>query len=89
MLMSAAYATVMGVLTQLISADTLVISDALNHNCIIKRDTLSPAGRHRDLCSCGYAGPGYAPRHQHRSGQTGMCCDRWYFQYAGGLRTPG
>ena len=35
MLMSAAYATVMGVLTQLISPDTLVISDALNHNCII------------------------------------------------------
>jgi glycine C-acetyltransferase len=35
MLMSAAYATVMGVLTQLITADTLVISDALNHNCII------------------------------------------------------
>lgn len=35
MLMSAAYATVMGVLPQLVSADTLVISDALNHNCII------------------------------------------------------
>lgn len=35
MVMSAAYATVMGVLPQLVTADTLVISDALNHNCII------------------------------------------------------
>jgi glycine C-acetyltransferase len=35
MLMSAAYATVMGVLPQLISERTAVISDALNHNCII------------------------------------------------------
>ncbi|HIJ78784.1 MAG: aminotransferase class I/II-fold pyridoxal phosphate-dependent enzyme [Desulfobulbaceae bacterium] len=33
--MSAAYATVMGVLPQLITDNTLVISDALNHNCII------------------------------------------------------
>ena len=35
MIMSAAYATVIGVLPQLISGDTLVVSDALNHNCII------------------------------------------------------
>lgn len=35
MLMSSAYATVMGVLPQLISDRTVVISDALNHNCII------------------------------------------------------
>ena len=35
MIMSAAYATVMGVLSQLITDNTLVISDALNHNCII------------------------------------------------------
>ncbi|MBU1418970.1 MAG: aminotransferase class I/II-fold pyridoxal phosphate-dependent enzyme [Proteobacteria bacterium] len=33
--MSAAYATVMGVLPQLITDNTLIISDALNHNCII------------------------------------------------------
>jgi glycine C-acetyltransferase len=35
MLMSSAYATVMGVLPQLISERTVAISDALNHNCII------------------------------------------------------
>lgn len=35
MIMSAAYATVIGVLPQFITEDTLVISDALNHNCII------------------------------------------------------
>ncbi len=35
LLMSAAYATVMGVLPQFIDSDTLVVSDALNHNCII------------------------------------------------------
>lgn len=35
MIMSAAYATVMGVLPQLINEDTLIVSDALNHNCII------------------------------------------------------
>ena len=35
MIMSAAYATVIGVLPQLITRDTLVVSDALNHNCII------------------------------------------------------
>lgn len=35
MLMSAAYATMIGVLPQLITAQTLVVSDALNHNCII------------------------------------------------------
>jgi len=35
LIMSAAYATVMGVLPQLIGERTVVISDALNHNCII------------------------------------------------------
>jgi glycine C-acetyltransferase len=35
MIMSAAYATMMGVLPQFISDETLVVSDALNHNCII------------------------------------------------------
>ncbi|OQW40078.1 MAG: 7-keto-8-aminopelargonate synthetase [Proteobacteria bacterium SG_bin4] len=35
MLFSAAYATMVGVLPQLISEQTLVVSDALNHNCII------------------------------------------------------
>ena len=41
LIMSAAYATVMGVLPQFISEDTLVISDALNHNCIINAIRLS------------------------------------------------
>lgn len=35
MIFSAAYATVLGVLPQLISDDTIILSDALNHNCII------------------------------------------------------
>ena len=35
MVMSAAYATVMGVLPQFITRETLIVSDALNHNCII------------------------------------------------------
>lgn len=41
MLVSAAYATVMGVLPQLITEQTLVISDALNHNSIINAVRLS------------------------------------------------
>jgi len=41
MLFSAAYATMMGVLPQFISQDTLVVSDALNHNCIINAIRLS------------------------------------------------
>ena len=35
MIFSAAYAAVMGVLPSIISKDTIVISDELNHNCII------------------------------------------------------
>jgi len=35
MLFSAAYAAVMGVLPQLVTDKTIVLSDALNHNCII------------------------------------------------------
>jgi len=41
MIFSSAYATVMGVLAPLISKDTVVISDALNHNCIINAMRLS------------------------------------------------
>lgn len=44
MIMSSAYATVMGVLPQFINENTLVISDALNHNCIINAIRLSGAG---------------------------------------------
>ena len=35
MLFSSAYATMMGVLPQFVSEDTLIVSDALNHSCII------------------------------------------------------
>ncbi|MGR8934873.1 MAG: aminotransferase class I/II-fold pyridoxal phosphate-dependent enzyme [Gammaproteobacteria bacterium] len=54
MLFSAAYATMLGVLPQFISDATLVVSDALNHNCIINAIRLShPAGKevyaHNDL----------------------------------------
>ncbi|MEA1965475.1 MAG: aminotransferase class I/II-fold pyridoxal phosphate-dependent enzyme [Candidatus Aerophobetes bacterium] len=41
MIFSSAYATVMGILSPLISKDTMVISDALNHNCIINALRLS------------------------------------------------
>lgn len=41
MIFSAAYSAVMGVLPQLITEETVVISDALNHNCIINAIRLS------------------------------------------------
>jgi len=47
MLFSSAYATVMGVLPPLITDKTAVISDALNHNCIINAIALArPAAKH-------------------------------------------
>ena len=47
MLFSSAYATVMGVLPPLITDKTAVISDALNHNCIINAIALArPAEKH-------------------------------------------
>jgi len=47
MIFSSAYATVMGVLTTLIDKETAVISDALNHNCIINAMRLSrPKEKH-------------------------------------------
>jgi len=46
MIFSSAYSTVMGIVTLLISNDTIVISDELNHNCIINAIRLSrPAGK--------------------------------------------
>ncbi|SEM25588.1 glycine C-acetyltransferase [Syntrophus gentianae] len=46
MIFSAAYATVMGVVPQLITPETLVVSDALNHNSIINALRLAqPAAR--------------------------------------------
>ena len=41
MIFSSAYATVMGILPPLISSDTIVLSDELNHNCIINAIRLS------------------------------------------------
>jgi len=47
MVFSSAYATMMGVLPALITADTAVISDELNHNCIINAIRLArPRERH-------------------------------------------
>src|SRR5262249_9700265 len=47
MLFSSAYATIMGSLPPLIHDRTAVISDALNHNCIINAIALSrPAEKH-------------------------------------------
>jgi glycine C-acetyltransferase len=44
MVFSSAYATTMGVLPALITAETAVISDALNHNCIINAMRLARPG---------------------------------------------
>ena len=54
MIFSSAYAAVMGTLSPLISKETVVISDALNHNCIIHAIRLSrPAAKgiydHNDM----------------------------------------
>ncbi len=54
MIMSSAYATTIGVLVPLISAETAVVSDALNHNCIINairlaRPKLKSVYAHLDL----------------------------------------
>ena len=47
MLFSSAYATVMGVLPPLVTPDTAIISDELNHNCIINAIRLArPRERH-------------------------------------------
>jgi glycine C-acetyltransferase len=47
MIYSSAYATVMGILPPLISPETAVISDELNHNCIINAIRLArPAQKH-------------------------------------------
>jgi glycine C-acetyltransferase len=47
MIFSSAYATVMGTLVPLITPETAVISDALNHNCIINAVRLgSPKEKH-------------------------------------------
>jgi glycine C-acetyltransferase len=43
MIFSSAYATVMGVLPSLVTPETVVVSDALNHNCIINAIRLSGA----------------------------------------------
>ncbi|WP_374087622.1 aminotransferase class I/II-fold pyridoxal phosphate-dependent enzyme [Methylomicrobium lacus] len=56
MLFSAAYATMLGVLPLLIAEDTLVVSDALNHNCIINAIRLAQPVRkevfaHGDLAA--------------------------------------
>jgi len=46
MIFSSAYSAIMGILTPLISGDTMIISDELNHNCIINAIRLSrPAGK--------------------------------------------
>ena len=54
MIFSAAYAAVMGILPPLITDKTIVISDALNHNCIINAIRLARPGdkgiyRHLDM----------------------------------------
>ena len=47
MIFSSAYATMMGLLPPLVDADTAVISDALNHNCIINAIRLAAPAEKR------------------------------------------
>jgi len=47
MIFSSAYATVMGTISPLITKETVVISDELNHNCIINAVRLSRPGEKR------------------------------------------
>jgi glycine C-acetyltransferase len=47
MLFSSAYMTTLGVMTSLVSPETIIISDELNHNCIINAMRMSkPKGKH-------------------------------------------
>jgi glycine C-acetyltransferase len=60
MIFSSAYATVVSTLTPLVSPETVLISDELNHNCIINAMRLArPVGkalyRHNDLAALGAA----------------------------------
>lgn len=45
MLVSSAYATVMAVLPSLVTPETVVVSDELNHNCIINASRLAQPGQ--------------------------------------------
>lgn len=47
---SSAYATVMGVLPVLVTPDTAIISDALNHNCIINAAPSRSPRRNTSMC---------------------------------------
>jgi glycine C-acetyltransferase len=47
MIFSSAYATIMGVISPLVTRETAVISDELNHNCIINAIRLSRPGEKR------------------------------------------
>jgi len=60
MIFSSAYATIMGIITPLITPDTIVVSDELNHNCIINAMRLArPADKaiypHLDLDALDHA----------------------------------
>lgn len=67
MIFSSAYAAIMGILTPLITPDTVVVSDELNHNCIINAMRLArPADKvvypHLDLDALDRACAGAAGR---------------------------
>ena len=60
MIFSSAYASIVSTITPLVTPDTVLISDALNHNCIINAMRLSrPAGKaiygHNDMDELGAA----------------------------------
>jgi len=70
MIFSSAYATVMGVLPSLITPDTAVISDALNHNCIINAIRLAQP---REKRVYGHLDMAELDRHL---GETSQTCQR-------------
>jgi len=58
MIFSSAYATVMGIVSPLIGNETIIVSDELNHNCIINairlsRPTVKEIYKHLDMADLG------------------------------------
>ena len=62
MIFSSAYATVLGVLVPLITPETVLISDELNHNCIINAMRLARPEGQAGLQAPRPGGPGRQAR---------------------------
>ena len=82
MLFSAAYATMMGILPLFISEDTLVVSDALNHSCIINAIRLSLPAKKEVYAHTNIDALDKILATNKWAVQTGMRRNGWHFQYA-------